>query len=281
MRILLPTDYSENSWHAIQYAIYLFGNTAATFYLMHAHQSGPSALVSTINKERDTRLHQITQDETTAKLHKMTAQLNKINKKKDHSFKPLMESDALVQAVGRLVIDQDVDYIVMGTQGASGFKEVFLGSNTVKIIKNINFCPLIAVPQSYSFCQPKTIAFATDYRHNYQSIEMKPLLDIARLWESTIRVIHMNVSDSLDLDQKKLKDHLFNQLAPFAHTYDELEYHPTLAYRISEWTDTNNADILAMFHSTHGFFEKLLREPVIKKIAFNTQMPFLVLPEAS
>ena len=81
MRVLLPTDFSENAWHAIKYAIYLFENTTCTFYVMHAHQVSPSALISTINKERDTRLHEITQDEVGFKLHKLVGQLTKINKK--------------------------------------------------------------------------------------------------------------------------------------------------------------------------------------------------------
>lgn len=280
MRILLPTDYSENSWQAIQYAIYLFERTEATFYVMHAHQSGPSALVSTINKERDTRLHQITQDEAVGKLYKLVAQLKKINKLKDHHYEPILESESLIQAVGRHVIDKDVDYIVMGTQGASGLKEVFLGSNTVRIIKNINFCPLLAVPQEYSFSQPRTIAFATDYKHEFLKIEMEPLLEIAKLWDARLRIIHMRTDEALDEDQRKLQELLFTQIGSIEYTNEELDYHPTLAYRINEWAMDHNVNMLAMFNTSYGFFRKLLREPVLKKIAFKTQMPFLVLPEA-
>ena len=281
MRILLPTDYSENSWHAIQYAVYLFEETESKFYIMHAHQSGPSALVSTINKERDTRLHQITQDEAVGKLYKMVAQLKKINKNKNHHYEPVLESESLIQSVGRHVIDKDVDYIVMGTQGASGLKEVFLGSNTVKILKNINFCPLLAVPHDYLFSRPSSIAFATDYKHEYLSIEMKPLLDILHLWNATLRIIHVRTDEVLDEAQNKLQQLLFSQLGSIQYTHEELEYHPTLAYRINEWAMDQDINMLAMFNTSRGFFRKLLREPVLKKIAFKTQMPFLVLPEAT
>ena len=125
MKLLLPTDFSENAWHAINYAVFLFENTACTFYVLHAHQASPSGLVSTINKERDTRLHEITLDESREKLYKIVGQLKKINKVKDHSFEAVLESEALLNAVGRNVIDLDIDYICMGTQGASGFKEIF------------------------------------------------------------------------------------------------------------------------------------------------------------
>lgn len=280
MRVLLPTDFSENAWHAIQYAIYLFEEIETTFFVMHAHQAAPSSLVSTINKERDTRLHQITQDEVSIKLHKTVARLKKINKVKAHRYVAILESDALVQAVGRHVIDQDVDFIVMGTQGASGLKEVFLGSNTVRIIKAIDFCPIIAVPHTYLFGPPKTIAFATDYRHQYQKLELKPLLQIAELWKSKMHIVHMRTEETLDEDQEKLQELLFRLLDPVKYEHDEISYHPTLAYRINEWAEENKIDMLAMFNSSHSFFRKLLREPVLKKIAFKTNMPFLVLQEA-
>lgn len=280
MRVLLPTDYSENAWHAIQYAIYLFEDIETTFFVMHAHQAAPSSLVSTINKERDTRLHQITQDEVSIKLHKTVARLKKLNKVKFHQYEAILESEALVQAVGRNVIDKDVDFIVMGTQGASGLKEVFLGSNTVKIIKAIDFCPIIAVPHTYAFGPPKTIAFATDYRHQYQKMELNPLLQIVKLWKSSLHIVHMRTEDYLDEDQKNLQELLFRLLDPVNYDHTELSYHPTLAYRINDWAEDNKVDILAMFNSSRAFFQRLLREPVLKKIAFKTTMPFLILQEA-
>ncbi len=280
MKVLLPTDFSENAWHAINYAVFLFENTACTFYVLHAHQASPSGLVSTINKERDTRLHEITLDESREKLYKTVGQLKKINKVKDHSFEAVLESEALLNAVGRNVIDLDIDYICMGTQGASGFKEIFLGSNTVKLIKNINFCPVIAVPESYLFSRPDSIAFATDYKHLYQKNELAPLLDIARLWDSTIRVIHVKAEESLSEMQQELKSLLSQFLKNIPFEADELDYHPNINLRINEWVESNGCGMLCMINSSHEFFSRILREPVVRKIAFRTHIPFLVLPEA-
>lgn len=36
-RILLPTDFSENSWNAIQYAMELYKEDVCTFYLLNAY----------------------------------------------------------------------------------------------------------------------------------------------------------------------------------------------------------------------------------------------------
>ena len=281
MRVLLPTDFSENAWHAIQYAIYLFENIPCSFYILHAHQPAPSGLVSTINKERDTRFHQITQDEVEVKLQKTMAHLERINKVTNHSFEAILESDSLLNSIGRNIIDKDVDLLCMGTQGASGLKEVFLGSNTVSVLKHLNICPLLAVPGSFDFVSPSQIAFATDYIHLYQRVELEPMIGLAALWKATIRVIHMPGQASLTKENEELKNLLNRLLEDIPHSFDMLKYHPMIAFRVNEWVDENKADILAMINSQRGFFRRLLREPVIKKVAFKTHIPFLVLPEAN
>ena len=40
-----------------------------------------------------------------------------------------------------------------------------------------------------------------------------------------------------------------------------------------------NSDMLAMVNYRHGFFEEMVREPIVKRTVFNTKIPLLVLPE--
>ena len=280
MRVLLPTDFSENAWHAINYAIYLFERTACKFYVLHAHQVSPSALISTINKERDTRLHEINQDEATYKLHKLVGRLENLNKLKNHEYEAVLNSESLLNAIGKTVIDKDIDFICMGTQGASGMKEIFLGSNTVNVIKHIDFCPIIAVPQDYSFASPDRIAFATDYKHLYQINELEPLLDIVKLWSAHLNVVHMDTGQPLEEEEEKIKNLLIRLLDGVDYSLEEIEYHPTTSYRINQWVEENGAQIIALINSAHSFIRRLVTEPIIKKIAFKTHVPFLVLPEA-
>ena len=279
MRVLLPTDFSKNAWHAISCAVDFFQSIPCEFYVLHAHQVSPSGLVSTINKERDTRLHQITEDEVKGKLSKVLDDLNRINKVKDHSFRGLLESDSLLNAIGRNVVDEDVDYIFMGTQGASGFKEVFMGSNAVSVMKSIDFCPIIMVPEAYDKGMPDQLVFATDYKHHYSLAELQPLLDLLKLWDATLHILHVWEEEKLNDDQLRSKVALQELVKDFQYTSDAAAYHPNLSYRIAEQAEDLNAGMIAMINSKHGFFRSLLREKVVKKIAFRSSIPFLVLPE--
>ena len=278
MRILLPTDFSKNAWHAIQYALYLFESIPCQFYVLHAHQAAPSGLVSTINKERDTRLFEITLSEVREKLNKIISRLLAINKVPGHSFEGLLESDTLLNAIGRNVVDLDIDFVFMGTQGASGLKEVFLGSNTVKVLKTIHNCPVMAVPEAFEIGRYTEVLFATDFKHHYKKVELQPLLDLLRISNAHLRVAHINVEETLDQEQKELRKILQGMLSGVEHQFEEIGYYPNVASRIQEWSEETHAGMLAMINSQHGFFSRLVREPVVKRIAFHTEVPFLVLP---
>ncbi|MBT8205752.1 MAG: universal stress protein [Eudoraea sp.] len=278
MRILLPTDFSKNAWHAIQYAIYLFDSIPCHFYVLHAHQVSPSGLVSTINKEHDTRLYEITQSEAKQKLDKVIKRLTTINKVDGHQFEGLLESDTLLNALGRNVIDQDIDFVFMGTQGASGMKEVFLGSNTVKVVRNIDNCPVMVVPEQYEIGLYKEILFATDYKHYYKKAELKPLLDLVSITGASLRVAHISEEESLDQEQQQLRKLLEGFLAGTEYRFEDLAYYPDVSARIREWSAETHAGMLAMINSQHGFFSRITRDPVVKRIAFHTEVPFLVLP---
>lgn len=278
MRILLPTDFSKNAWHAIQYAIYLFERIPCRFYVMHAHQVSPSGLVSTINKERDTRLFEITLLEAQEKLNKVVNHLISINKIPGHEFKGILETDSLLNALGRNIIDQDIDYIFMGTQGASGLKEVFLGSNTVKVIRNVEACPVMVVPEDFEFARFNEILFATDFKHPYKKRELQPLLYIANTLQVGIRVAHIAVEEKLDEEQQQLRQLLQRLLEGTEVKFEDIAYYPDLAIRIQEWSRETHMGMIAMINSQHGFFSNLVREPVVKRIAFHTEVPFLVLP---
>lgn len=278
-RILLPSDFSKNSRNAIEYAIYLFEKEPCTFYILNACQISPSGLISTINKERETRLHEITVQESKAKVEKIVDQLKKSNKVTLHKFEGITVSDSLMNALARNIISKNVDFVFMGTQGATGLKEIFMGSNTVSVIKNINSCPIVAVPAIYDYDIPDVIVFATDYRHMFKNAELKPLIYLAKLWGSAIKVVHIAEENELEEEQKQLKKMLQNWFEGLHYSFEDLDYYPNISLRISQLAEDKNVGMIAMINSKHGFFRRLMREPVIKKVAFRTEVPFLVLPE--
>jgi hypothetical protein len=79
-----------------------------------------------------------------------------------HSIKGQVFFNLLLTEMENLINEKDIDVVVMGTQGATGAKEVFIGIQTMCAIKKLN-CPLLAVPANFNCEAPKDILFPTDF----------------------------------------------------------------------------------------------------------------------
>jgi|GEM_PF-463139 len=277
--ILLPTDFSDNARNAIDYAIYLHEKVECVFYVLHAFEVGASNLSSTMGKAKDTRLFRAIKDESQRDIKSLIAQLESANKNSLHVFKGLSIADSLVNAVGRTTIDKDIHYIFMGTKGSSALKEVFMGSSTVKVLQKINFCPIIAVPEHYDFDLPDEIAFATNFEHSYTAVELLPLIRLANLWNSKITIVHVDMGKDLLPHQKTARNSLNKRLHGLKYGFEEVKSHANISGAINGYTHKNkNIGMIAMVNYWHSFFEKLTKENVIKRVAFSTEVPFLIFP---
>lgn len=121
--------------------------------------------------------------------------------------------------------------------------------------------------------------FAANFKHLYQRVELQPLLDLVKLRKARINVIHINEEEKLSEEQLELKKLLRNLLGEKDSVFEDFDYHPNIALKINDLTEKKNAGLIAMINSQHSFFKGLTHEPVVKKVAFKTKIPFLVLPE--
>ncbi len=279
-KILLPTDFSNNALNAIKYAIYLFEKEPCSFYVLNAHQVDSSRLKGKLNKERNSALYEANAEESKQKLGKLVRELSAKKENPNHGFESISVSDSVLNAIGSTIINKDVDYTFMGTKGSSGMKGIFMGSNTVNALKSINFCPIVAVPGNYSFDLPDEIVFVTDFKHFYEKAELRPLIELAELWNSMIVVVHINKEKQLSEYQKKSRNLLKRRLKGLSHRFEDVEPSSTIFAVIDQFSKQNkNVGMIAMMKRRHSFFEKLIHEPVITKVAYKAELPFLVLPE--
>lgn len=278
-RIVLPTDFSKNAWNAIAYALSIFKGEECEFFIVNAYQVGSSGLATKMGRANDTRLFRLMKEQSERELKRVLEKIKEIYDNPKHSFKTLSVVDNLVNAVGKTVYNKEIDYIVMGTKGASGLKEVFMGSNTYKIINEIDFCPIIAVPDEFQVKDSiDTIVLATGYEHLFETYELNPLLKLAKLFNSEIWVTYAGNPNELTPQQLASKKVMEKKLKNIKHKFVEVEKGSSIHDAIQKTiVENKEVDMVAMINYGHGFFEKLTHEAVIKKVSFNTQVPFLVL----
>lgn len=277
--ILLPTDFSEYAWNATRYAIELYRKKSCNFYLLNTytpaivHSRFMAASVQGSQYDDNGKI------ESERRLKELVEQINDECKYPQHSFETISSFSLLTDEIRNLVESADIDLIVTGTQGASGFDEVFMGSNTVRIIKAVRKCPVLVIPENFIYRKTSQIAFATDFRRSFSLDIIKPLTILAGNLGASIHVVHINESEELDRFQQTNKEILHDFLDPLEHQFHWLPYFSGKSDVIQHFLAEFNMDMLAMVHYKHGFLEELIREPVVKRVAFHSKIPLLVMPE--
>ncbi|MEM9648197.1 MAG: universal stress protein [Bacteroidota bacterium] len=279
-KILIPTDFSDNAWNAIDYAMQLFRNKECTFYLLNTYTPIIPSGRFMAKMIDGVRIVDAVRDSSEEGLLKTVERIQSKYRNSNHRFETISSFNLLTEEVKDIVDSFGIHLVVTGTKGASGIEEVFMGSNTVRIIKNTKKCPILAIPQYFEFVTPTEIAFATDFNRFYSTSELEPLLELSRMFEATIRIVHVQygikaLSELQQFNLNMLRRYL-NGTEHYVHTVSELN---SVSQTLEVFSQELNIHLLAMLNYQHSYMEQMTREPIVKRTAFHTQIPLLVIPE--
>lgn len=279
-KILIPTDFSENAWNAIDYAMQLFRNRRCTFYLLNTYTPVIPSSRFMAKMIDGVRIVDAVRENSEQGLNKTVKRIQTKYGNPNHSFETISSFNLLVEEVKDIVETFGINLVVTGTKGASGVDEVFMGSNTVRIIKSVRKCPVLAIPYHFEYITPTEIAFATDFNRFYTTSELEPLLDMAKMFKATIRIVHVQygIKALTELQQFNLNmlRRYLNDVEHYVHTVSELN---SVSHTLETFSKELGIHLLAMLNYQHSYMEKMTREPIIKRTAFHTQIPLLVIPE--
>ncbi|MBT8178418.1 MAG: universal stress protein [Eudoraea sp.] len=279
IKILLPTDFSENAWNATEYALNLFEQEPCTFYLVNTYTPAIVHSRFMATTVQGGMLEDNVRHQSENGLVNVVEQIKTKYPNPGHKFETISSFSLLTEQIREIVESEKIDLIISGTKGASGIDEVFMGSNTVRIIKSSKNCPVLTIPSNFKYRTPGQIGFTTNFKRSFSPRILAPLKQLADRFESAIQILHIQQREELDDFQKGNRDLLLDYFAPIRSTLQSLPYYASKSDVLQNYLEESNIDMLAMVHYRHGFLEELVREPVVKRVAFHTRIPLLVLPE--
>ncbi|MFK7812976.1 MAG: universal stress protein [Maribacter sp.] len=277
--ILLPTDFSDYALNAIFTAIKLQHKTPCHFILLHAYEPDTINKSGRQSSSRAGIVYDAMQKHAFNKLEEALNVIAKVSDYNEHTFSVKAVRGNLATVISELVPKHDLDLIVMGTKGATGAKQIFLGSNTVRVLKKVRNCPILAIPEKFNFQSLSNIVFPTEYAHFFSKRQLKPLTVLAEAWRSQVLVFHVAQEFKLSEQQVANKNILKERLASIKHSFYKVTIRTTVAEAITEFANEQVADMICLIHYGHTFMEKLTQEPVVNRVGFHTEMPLLILPE--
>jgi len=279
MNILLPTDFSENSWNAIKYASQFFKDDECVFYIMNIVKIeelavGANAYLPTQHMIQDLYVKP-SKRELRFLLKKISIQLGK-NKK--HHFFTISEYGFFLDSLRRQVEEKNIDLIVMGTKGASGLREYILGSNAGDVITKVK-CTTLIVPEDAEYSNLQEVTFPTDYNLSYDITILKPLTEILNSSKANLRIIHINNDGkTLNKDQLSNKDLLTDYFEDYNPSFHILP-NQRVEDAIQCFVESRDVDMIVMVAKNLNYFQSILFHTKVEKITYHTEIPFLVIHE--
>lgn len=205
-KILVPCDFSKQAIDAFRFALAIAERSKGEVHLLHVVDlpvMHDTVLMPVLNFEQ-----QLLKD-----LQKKAAgRFVRITEKYFHQRVPV-KTKVVFGAISRMVQDYirkyKTDLVVMGTSGASGLKELAIGSNTEKIVRNVNV-PVIAVKKFPRPGSIKDIVFPTDLDEKADLNDIVSRLKALQLFfKAKVHVVKINTPASFEQDavtEQKLKD---------------------------------------------------------------------------
>ena len=273
--ILLPTDFSDNSWNAIQYAVELFKDEKCNFFILNTY----TPMIYNLEYTSRFGLVEVLRDISKKNINDIQQRIESKFKNPNHNYNQISSFNTLTNEIEQLHEGHVMDLIVMGTKGATGLGEILFGSNTVHVIKSAK-CAVLAIPSDFTFEPPQEILFPSDYNVSFNENSVKQIIDIAIPHKSRVNIL--NVSDEYELsdEQEENKQKLAKLFKNVTHLFHSVN-NENVTEAISEFQLSREINLLVMINNKHSFFENLFFKSKINQIGFHLKTPFLVIPSGT
>jgi nucleotide-binding universal stress UspA family protein len=192
-KILVPCDFSVTSTQAFKFAANIVRQSKGEIILLHIVElpvlrHGPVP----INALEKSYLKKI-RESVISDVDKM---INKWGTGIKVSF--VLDHGEVNHTITRHIKKHKIDVIVMGTHGASGIREFFIGSNAEKIVRFASV-PVITVKKQFKN-KIKNIAFATDLSILPSSASER-LKTLQKFFKANLHIVYVNTPFNFKTDE--------------------------------------------------------------------------------
>lgn len=268
MKILIPTDFSQLSKKAIQYAIGLSEDFELILVIIHIINTNTPAMARIGSKKLEEAIKTSSEQE----MNKLIEAIQKESSRNLEMSSKIIFGSSIEKSVEVCALKNNIDIICIGTKGATGLKKIVFGSNAAGIIANSSL-PVLTIPEYAEYKAINNIVYSSDLQ-NLEG-ELKLIIPIAKLLNARINVLHIS-NETLGFDEDfQRQEHKIRPLFSYKKiTFKKLK-NDSIINGINQYVNEIDADLVAMFTRRTSLIEKLFKKSVAKKAAFQTKIPLL------
>jgi len=212
--ILVPIDFSEQAKYAAKVATDIAKLTNSKIFLLHMLEL-PTGVVDpssfgNSNNAPTTLLF-------LKRAHEKFEDFKKLPFFKDVEVEDSVQFHKAYDGIIDESKKQNIDLIIMGSQGTSGLEEMLIGSNTEKVVRNSNV-PVLVIKREVENFKIENIVFASNFEQK-SKVAFQNILDFASLFNARLHLLKINTIHNFETT-KESSDAIRN----FINKYDLGDY---------------------------------------------------------
>ena len=273
--ILVPTDFSENSKSAFNYALELaerFEAKVTVIHVYHPSLNTANSMMVYIDEELEKinsqQLDQFVASACSDRRGEVIV-ANQIDKKIILGY--------AVDKIVELSESEDYDLIVMGATGKTGFLEKTFGKVSSAVAKQSK-CPVLLIPANTKFEPIKKIMYASEYESADESILLK-IDNFSKKMNSEVHLVHVYGEEEQGENGPGyfLLEKVFQLKAPTLEFEMGAITSDTVANGLEKYAEINDMDWMVIVKPHRKFWERILHRSRTNEIIMNPQIPLMIM----
>jgi nucleotide-binding universal stress UspA family protein len=272
--ILAPTDFSNSSLNAVNYAADLALSINAKLVLFHAipfpiaisEISIPGDVIDDmmdVDRRDMDDLHKILEDRTRGKI--------------------IITTDVKIgnaeQEIENICLKEKPLAIVMGIRSGKSLERAIMGSSVFHIMNHVAF-PTLIIPENVIYSDIKNIGLLCDLQKTGEQLPIEAIMEWLFLFKGRLDIINISARDKeFNIDQSIESIAIQKRLNAFNPAFHWLTS-DDIAEEINEFVKTHPLDLLMVFPGKHGIF-RIFHKKKSRFIATHNELPVLSIHKLS
>lgn len=243
-KILVPTDFSDQSENALKVAAQLAKQYDSEIYLLHMLEM-PLHKVDPLSSHNDLPEAVYFMKLAHQKFEKLLDQ----DYLKDLTIHEMVDFHEIFKGIFQTCKKHDIDLVIMGSHGISGFRELLIGSNTEKVVRTSEV-PVLVIKKEHEKFNINHFVFASDFKEE-SKVPFLKALKFAELFDTEVHLLMVVTANKFitTVEAKKRIQSFLDTVTPnfcTIHIYND----ETIEKGIMNFSQSIGADLIGM--STHG-----------------------------
>ena len=272
---LVPIDFSETSRNAARYAAHISTLVPDAHVILYnvfdslEYGSDSSPLATDAEEDAGRKaIMELALESVRTEISPITSARISLVAEESHRFLDTLE---------KYVNNNNIQLIVMGITGATRLGQIFMGSNTLNLIKR-GTVPVIIVPPHAHSESATNVMLLTDFKDIDNTIPVQTVKSVLDMFKPRLHIVNVDhehyvqVTEEYKAERTKLES-LLKDYSPefyFIRLFDFMD-------AINQFVADNKIDLILTFPRKHSFLSNVFKTTNTTQLAYHSHVPIVAI----